>query len=280
MNQIKLFNIFIQINPNILQNGNGSGIGLWLSKQIAELHEGQVGVESEGEGCGSCFYVEIPCIEKNSNNNSHDDYATDETNEDGIYKLKIPNKKSYQNLISDSSNETDLSDIFVVGVSPSEMNKHKRFVTTPTLRERFTKSIVKRNISANEFIKNDIIPINSNEDKKLSLNRRAISFNINHNSENQNIISDEYMTIKKYKILCCDDMLLIRKMIERSLNNIIDIFDHANNGLEAIKKIQSHGSNINYYHMILIDAYMPQVCIYSSLIKPLVLTYSDLDEWF
>eukprot|EP00597_Dinobryon_sp_UTEXLB2267_P008067 CAMPEP_0170084854 /NCGR_PEP_ID=MMETSP0019_2-20121128/19914_1 /TAXON_ID=98059 /ORGANISM="Dinobryon sp., Strain UTEXLB2267" /LENGTH=692 /DNA_ID=CAMNT_0010301085 /DNA_START=328 /DNA_END=2406 /DNA_ORIENTATION=- len=59
--QGKLFGNFVQIRPGELQNGQGSGLGLSLCKQIVLLHGGKVGVESE-EGKGSKFYFIIPFL--------------------------------------------------------------------------------------------------------------------------------------------------------------------------------------------------------------------------
>jgi signal transduction histidine kinase len=63
----KLFKQFSQISPEILQNGKGSGIGLWLSKKIIELQDGIVGVSSDGDMKGSTFFVEIPCFDIGNN---------------------------------------------------------------------------------------------------------------------------------------------------------------------------------------------------------------------
>ena len=41
-------------------NTGGSGLGLYLAKQIVEAHKGRVSAESEGEGKGSTFIVELP----------------------------------------------------------------------------------------------------------------------------------------------------------------------------------------------------------------------------
>lgn len=50
----------VQINANELQNGGGSGFGLFISKAIADLHEGgRIWAESPGERKGSVFFVEL-----------------------------------------------------------------------------------------------------------------------------------------------------------------------------------------------------------------------------
>ncbi|MFA7000048.1 MAG: HAMP domain-containing sensor histidine kinase [Candidatus Paceibacterota bacterium] len=43
-------------------NTTGSGLGLYLAKQIVEAHKGRVWVESEGEGKGSAFFMELDAV--------------------------------------------------------------------------------------------------------------------------------------------------------------------------------------------------------------------------
>jgi len=59
-NQGKLFGEFSQFNRNELQGGEGSGLGLWISRRIIDLHQGTMGFLSEGEGFGSTFFFELP----------------------------------------------------------------------------------------------------------------------------------------------------------------------------------------------------------------------------
>ncbi|CAE7274942.1 tcsA [Symbiodinium microadriaticum] len=55
-----LFQEGVQFNPNLLQAGGGSGLGLWISKGIVELHGGLISAHSDGLGRGSVFRLELP----------------------------------------------------------------------------------------------------------------------------------------------------------------------------------------------------------------------------
>ena len=57
----KLFKEIIQFSAKEQQKGGGSGLGLYISKGIVDLHKGRIGAHSEGLGRGSTFYLEFPC---------------------------------------------------------------------------------------------------------------------------------------------------------------------------------------------------------------------------
>ena len=42
----------------------GSGLGLYISKNIIELHGGNIWMESKGKNKGSSFYFSLPIIKK------------------------------------------------------------------------------------------------------------------------------------------------------------------------------------------------------------------------
>ena len=61
--KINLFQKFGKINRS--SQGfdvisEGSGLGLYISKKIIELHGGEIWVESEGRNKGSIFYFTLP----------------------------------------------------------------------------------------------------------------------------------------------------------------------------------------------------------------------------
>ena len=59
-NQAQLFGGIIQFNPGQLQQGKGTGLGLFISKGIVDMHKGHLWVESDGEGHGATFTVLLP----------------------------------------------------------------------------------------------------------------------------------------------------------------------------------------------------------------------------
>ena len=56
----KMFRSIVQFNPNELQGGGGSGLGMVLSRGIVERHAGKMWLHSEGVGHGSTFAFGIP----------------------------------------------------------------------------------------------------------------------------------------------------------------------------------------------------------------------------
>jgi CheY-like chemotaxis protein len=52
----------VQFNPNELQAGGGSGLGLWISQQIIDLHGGKLTITSPGLGLGATFQIKLPIL--------------------------------------------------------------------------------------------------------------------------------------------------------------------------------------------------------------------------
>jgi signal transduction histidine kinase/CheY-like chemotaxis protein len=55
----RLFKEIVQFDPEILQAGGGSGLGLWITSSIVQMHSGTIHAHSAGTNKGSTFTVEI-----------------------------------------------------------------------------------------------------------------------------------------------------------------------------------------------------------------------------
>jgi PAS domain S-box-containing protein len=60
----RIFDMFVQGRAPLKRIAGGLGIGLALSRKIAELHEGALEAHSEGEGKGSEFILRVPLAEE------------------------------------------------------------------------------------------------------------------------------------------------------------------------------------------------------------------------
>ena len=58
----KIFNELEEFEAGELHHGDEFGLGMWISKSIVELHGGMVSVQSEGQGKGCTFSMELPVI--------------------------------------------------------------------------------------------------------------------------------------------------------------------------------------------------------------------------
>lgn len=61
--QTRIFDLFEQADKSLERGNVGLGVGLTLSRQIVELHDGQVTMTSEGPGKGSSFVVRLPRLQ-------------------------------------------------------------------------------------------------------------------------------------------------------------------------------------------------------------------------
>jgi chemotaxis methyl-accepting protein methylase/CheY-like chemotaxis protein len=56
----KVFDMFSQAEASVKRDSSGLGIGLSLTKQLAEMHGGRIEGESAGVGLGACFRLWLP----------------------------------------------------------------------------------------------------------------------------------------------------------------------------------------------------------------------------
>jgi PAS domain S-box-containing protein len=58
-----IFDLFVQVDQSLARSLGGLGLGLTISRSLVALHGGVIYAESEGEGRGSVFKVELPLEE-------------------------------------------------------------------------------------------------------------------------------------------------------------------------------------------------------------------------
>eukprot|EP00597_Dinobryon_sp_UTEXLB2267_P009324 CAMPEP_0170096594 /NCGR_PEP_ID=MMETSP0019_2-20121128/28692_1 /TAXON_ID=98059 /ORGANISM="Dinobryon sp., Strain UTEXLB2267" /LENGTH=801 /DNA_ID=CAMNT_0010318641 /DNA_START=556 /DNA_END=2961 /DNA_ORIENTATION=- len=56
----KVFGELSQFDINDLRGGGGTGLGLWISRKVINLHQGRMGIRSSGKGLGSTLFFELP----------------------------------------------------------------------------------------------------------------------------------------------------------------------------------------------------------------------------
>jgi signal transduction histidine kinase len=58
-----IFALYRRVGDKSIAQDAGLGIGLYLARYVAEAHGGTVTATSEGLGRGSCFRLQLPCLE-------------------------------------------------------------------------------------------------------------------------------------------------------------------------------------------------------------------------
>ncbi|ACF13338.1 histidine kinase [Chloroherpeton thalassium ATCC 35110] len=59
-----LFKKFQRLSAKPTKGEKATGLGLWIARQLVEQHDGQIWAESEGDGKGTTFFVELPIHEQ------------------------------------------------------------------------------------------------------------------------------------------------------------------------------------------------------------------------
>jgi signal transduction histidine kinase/CheY-like chemotaxis protein len=241
-NQKKLFNSIVQFDPNRLQAGGGSGLGLYISKGIMDLHGGTIGLFSAGEGHGTTFFIELPVeqgarMEKSSSPEMYYDpkssffSATHEVQgggkpveESGRISV-VPLRRVLRSGKGTAAAERSSTPEHVVSVSLRKYGEERRksAASVSSLSERDEKSIMRRVPSTLNRVQN---------------------------------IRKEYM-----KILIVDDSRMNRRMTARYLSGRGFCTrrhpDEVSDGQQALESVMKAGASGEPYAAVLIDCMMP-----------------------
>jgi len=60
--QSRIFEKFYRLDPNMTRGVGGTGLGLYICRELVRRMDGRIWVESPGLGRGSTFVVELPAV--------------------------------------------------------------------------------------------------------------------------------------------------------------------------------------------------------------------------
>eukprot|EP01038_Epipyxis_sp_PR26KG_P006124 gene6124-8442_t len=252
-NQRKLFGQYVQFNAAKLQQGKGSGLGLWISKNIMDLHHGRIAAYSDGEGKGSTFFLELP-----------------------LYKMKEENDdKSIHTIIQKLSKSIVLpADQIVTTLAskrPSSFFNNKVSITN----KRSSDSLRQQSDKSDEVV----MPIITNEQFRSEYSSSRLENQVKLTSSIQQLKSGQWS--HKLNILVVDDSLLNRKLAKKLLISHGHNVEECENGQELVSLLvrrnetktldndddddndysivpyEAENNDRNYFDVILLDDHMP-----------------------
>ena len=256
----RLFKEIVQFNPEVLQAGGGSGLGLWITSSIVKMHGGCISVHSDGVGKGSSFTVEIDMHRKsalpfasNSSRSLPFDIPT-LTPSQGPETNRAPGDDNDHDIRSVTLGEYHIHSDRTNSSQPLSSNEFKTDEDTDKGSGigsvRFNREI---NRSQSYSPKNSY-------HKRFNLPNRSKSF---PQPQMEIDISKKPPSPGVCDILVVDDSSLNRRLLCRLLNTSGHICDEASDGLIAVQKVKDRladTSNLNReYLVILMDFVMPNM---------------------
>eukprot|EP00607_Mallomonas_marina_P008719 CAMPEP_0182416958 /NCGR_PEP_ID=MMETSP1167-20130531/1375_1 /TAXON_ID=2988 /ORGANISM="Mallomonas Sp, Strain CCMP3275" /LENGTH=354 /DNA_ID=CAMNT_0024590181 /DNA_START=913 /DNA_END=1977 /DNA_ORIENTATION=- len=261
-NQQRLFKEIIQFNPGELQDGKGSGLGLWISHQIVKLHNGTLSVYSEGLGHGSTFTVELPIKERNiSLNNIQTDSIPQYRNQRFVmaynneqsssFRMKdIPTKQIQRSIRRVHASSNNYESNVAIG---SETSKRSEICQLELESDGLTVQSfhVATESGKRSSFKNDWDEKMS--DRMASISAYSRAFSISSREEN------DYIDNPEARVLIVDDASLSRKMMMRVLRHEWNDITQAEDGIQAVKAVQHAMKQNKVFDIILMDDQMPNM---------------------
>lgn len=96
-NLSRIFEPFMQLGGHIDRKDGGLGLGLSIVRAISQLHGGEAGVYSEGEGKGSEFYIRLPAIRNEAA--QQEENETDPATQKRFKVLAIEDNRDYSEMM-------------------------------------------------------------------------------------------------------------------------------------------------------------------------------------
>jgi len=284
--QIKLFKAFSQADGSTTRKYGGTGLGLTISKQLVELMDGKIWVESK-KGLGSNFIFEIELEQRDTqqrdftlfsgkkvlvvDDNSAWHEILDNTlsmfdiNAEHAYNANEAIQKTYE---CESSYDLILMDWNMPGVDGIEAAKMiNEMCHTCTKKSICTRELPPSIIMVSSFRQESIVklakdvgidiflqkPINPSILNDILARTFLSDIKLNYsNITKQSSLKNEMSSLNANKILLVEDNITNQEIILGLLENSGISIEIANNGEEAVEKFKE-----SRYDLIFMDLQMP-----------------------
>lgn len=274
----KLFVSFSQADSSTTKKYGGTGLGLAISKQLVEMMNGKIWIESQ-IGVGSKFIFEIELEQKDkeliftifSNKKA---LVVDDcqswldilSNLINSFGLEVDTVNSGENAIELLKNNREKYDLIIVdwnmpgldGIETCKIidkdlhiNSEKIILISAYSEDSLLEGIKEAKIS--HYLHKPINPSSLNDMLNEIFLGKINSEKLELRKE-QNNLQHKIKTLKSSKVLLLEDNEINQEIITDLLFDSGIVIDIANNGIEAIKMFES---NLGKYELILMDIQMP-----------------------
>ncbi|MCO4782820.1 MAG: response regulator [Candidatus Cloacimonetes bacterium] len=273
--QSKLFQAFTQADESTTRKYGGTGLGLRISKQLVEMMNGKIWIETEfGVGSKFIFEIELKEVQKDNdyimfsdkniliiddNKSWHDNLKNTleifDTNADHVFSKKdalqlLDDPKSHYDLIFLDQDMLGLDTIQVVKQLKRKCTHRVSIILLNSYRQKEVSKLVE-DPDIDAVLQMPIIPplLNDTLNSVFTKNTR----NKTYNSYESKLESD-LSKLSGSHILLAEDNKINQLIIKGLLKESKILIDIANNGQEAVDMFTN---NVDKYKLILMDIQMP-----------------------
>lgn len=244
-NLSKVFGEFSQVDKNKLQDGRGSGLGLWISRRIIQLHGGILNFTSEGVGKGCTFYLCLPIYEPLDQNQVHESNHVSESQ-----KL-IPVNFGYL-----LSHKVEPDDSTSFSQRRSLRSGHSAATIAPDVISICLQS---NDTSSDNLLLNSSHTVVVKNDISDSVSGLGIGCQLRDVEETGR--GEIPLTFHRLKILIVDDSALNRKFTHKIITTEPGaipnpILVHADDGDIAVELVRTSMEQREPFHLVLMDSVM------------------------
>lgn len=251
----QLFKAVIQFQPGVLQGGRGSGLGLYISKGIVDLHNGKISAWSAGYNTGSTFTLELPArlIPTSA-------LARSSLTEDKIERSTNRLGSRFESRSYDSPNRNIQTPVELLidrkssGVRSISSLKLQNLTSTQRKQSSISQIRRRSTDSVRDFLPEDNL---SDSDSDSDDNIKRLETEIDNEEEEE--LETKWKKSFLPKVLVVDDTELNRKVMCRLLSIRSSSCEEAVDGLDAVAKVKQSLEDNTPFDVITMDFQMPNM---------------------